>query len=122
MIEISKHTLMILGVIWVIFCSYRGHQKGFLREVYTLAELVLALVFVWFLAGHFQILAQGAYQIGGFLVIWFVLRWIGKFLNLVNRIPVLGGLNRTLGVLLGFFLGLLVLGFVYMTILQTGAK
>jgi uncharacterized membrane protein required for colicin V production len=105
--------MLVIGVLWLIICAWRGHQKGFLREIYTLAELVLALAFLWFLSGHFLFLTQGVYHLGGFLVIWFVLHWIGKFLDLVNHIPVLGGLNRTLGVLLGFFVGLFVLGLIY---------
>jgi uncharacterized membrane protein required for colicin V production len=113
MIEISKQTALVIGAVWLIFCAWRGHQKGFLREIYTLVQLVLALAFLWFLSGHFLFLTQGVNRLGGFLVIWFVLRWIGKFLDIVNHIPVLGGLNRTLGVLLGFFLGLAAVGLLY---------
>lgn len=111
--EISKHTVIAAALIWLFVCSLRGYYKGFLREAYTVAEIVLALVCLWALARHVSIFTGGIPTFGGFLVILFVLRWIGKFLDIVNHIPILGGMNRTLGVLLGLFKGLLVLGLVY---------
>ena len=111
--EISKHTVIAIALIWLFVCSLRGYYKGFLREAYTVAEIALALVCLWALARHISIFTGGIPTCGGFLVILFVLRWIGKFLDIVNHIPILGGMNRTLGVLLGLFKGLLVLGLVY---------
>lgn len=113
MIEISRYTVLLAAFIWLFACSLRGYYKGFLREVYTVAEIVIALVFLWTLTRRVTILTGGIPTFGGFLVILFVLRWIGKLLDIVNHIPILGGMNRTLGVLLGFFKGLLVLGLVY---------
>lgn len=113
MIEISKHTIIIAALIWLLICSLWGYYKGFLREAYTVAEIVLALVCLWALAKHVSIFAGGIPTFGGFLVILFVLRWLGRLLDIVNHIPILGGMNRTLGVLLGFFKGLLVIGLMY---------
>lgn len=113
MIEISKHTVIIAALIWLLICSLWGYYKGFLREAYTVAEIVLALVCLWALTKHVPIFAGGIPTFGGFLVILFVLRWVGRLLDIVNHIPILGGMNRTLGVLLGFLKGLLVIGLVY---------
>ena len=113
MIEISKNTILAAACIWLFVCSLRGYYKGFLREAYTVAEIVVALVCLWALARRVTIFTEGIPTFGGFLVILFVLRWIGKFLDIVNRIPILGGMNRTLGVLLGFVKLLLVLGLLY---------
>lgn len=113
MIEINKDIIIVVALIWLFVCSLRGYYKGFLREAYTVAEIVLALICLVAMARHITIIDGGVSSFGGFLVIWFVLRWIGKMLDLVNHIPILGGMNRTLGVLLGFFKGLLVLGLVY---------
>ncbi len=113
MIEISKHTVVIAALIWLLICSLWGYYKGFLREAYTVAEIVLALVCLWALTKHVSIFAGGIPTFGGFLVILFVLRWVGRLLDIVNHIPILGGMNRTLGVLLGFLKGLLVIGLVY---------
>lgn len=113
MIEISKHTVIIAALIWLLICSLWGYYKGFLREAYTVAEIVLALVCLWALTKHVSIFAGGIPTFGGFLVILFVLRWVGRLLDIVNHIPILGGMNRTLGVLLGFLKGLLVIGLVY---------
>lgn len=99
--------------IWLLVCSLRGYYKGFLREAYTVAEIVLALICLLAMTRRITIFVDGVSNFGGFLVIWFVLRWIGKILDVVNHIPILGGMNRTLGVLLGFFKGLFVLGLVY---------
>ena len=113
MIEISKNTILVAALIWLFACSLRGYYKGFLREAYTVAEIVVALVCLWALARRVTIFTGGIPTFGGFLVILFILRWIGRLLDIVNHIPILGGMNRTLGVLLGFFKGLLVLGLVY---------
>ena len=113
MIEISKNIIIAATCIWLFVCSLRGYYKGFLREAYTVAQIVIALVCLWALSRHVAIFTGGISTFGGFLVILFVLRWIGKLLDLVNHIPILGGMNRTLGVLLGFVKGLLVLGLVY---------
>lgn len=113
MIEVSKNMIIVAALIWLFVCSLRGYYKGFLREAYTVAEIVLTLVCLWALASRVTIFTGGIPTFGGFLVILFVLRWIGKLLDIVNHIPILGGMNRTLGVLLGLFKGLLVLGLVY---------
>jgi uncharacterized membrane protein required for colicin V production len=117
-INVNGQTFLIAALVWLLICAFRGYQKGFLREIYTLAEILLALVFLWLLSEHLLFLARGAQYLGGFLVVWFVLHWIGKFLDLINYIPLLGGLNRTLGVLLGFFVGLLILGLIYTQIIK----
>lgn len=113
MIEISKHALLAGAVLWLLVCSLRGYYKGFLREAYTVAEIIVALVFLVAMARHVTVFTGGIPNFGGFLLILFVLRWVGRILNVVNHIPLLGSVNRTLGVLLGFLKGLLVLGLMY---------
>lgn len=113
MIEISKNILIIGACIWLFACALRGYYMGFLRELYTIAEIVLALVCLWAAMKRLTIFQGGIATFGGFLVCMFVLRWVGRFLGIVNHIPILGGMNRTLGVLIGFFKGLIVLGLVY---------
>lgn len=113
MIEISKHIIIAAALIWLFICSLQGYYKGFLREVYSVVQIVIALACLWALARRVSIFTGGIQTFSGFLVIMFVLRWIGKLLDIVNHIPILGGMNRTLGVLLGFVKGLLVLGLVY---------
>ena len=104
---------MAAALIWLLACALWGYYKGFLREIYSIALIVIALVCLWALARRVTIFIGGIPTFGGFLVIMFVLRWIGRLLDIVNHIPILGGVNRTLGVLLGFVKGLLVLGLVY---------
>ena len=113
MIEISKHTVIAIALIWLFVCSLQGYYKGFLREAYTIAQIIIALVCLRALSHHVSVFTGGIVTFGGFLVIFFVLRLIGILLDIVNHIPVLGGMNRTLGVLLGFVKGLLVLGLAY---------
>lgn len=113
MIEISKNVVLTVVLIWLLACSLRGYYRGFLREAYTVAEIVVALVLLVAMARHVTIFTGGIPNFGGFLVILFVLRWIGRMLDVVNHIPLLSGVNRTLGVLLGFLKGLLVLGLMY---------
>lgn len=113
MMEISKHAVLAGALIWLLACSLRGYYKGFLREAYTVAEIVVALVFLMAMARRVTLFTGGIPNFGGFLVILFVLRWIGRMLDVVNHIPLLGGINRTLGVLLGFLKGLLILGLLY---------
>lgn len=113
MMEISENVIFIPAVILLFVCSWRGYYKGFLREAYTVAEIMVALVCMWAMARRAPVLTEGIPSLGVFLIILFVLRWIGRLLDVVNHIPVLGGVNRTLGVLLGFFKGLIVIGLAY---------
>lgn len=113
MIEINRYTLLAGALLWLLFCALRGYYRGFLREIYTVAEIAAALFFLWEMVNRMGVFSGGIATFGGFLVILFVLRWIGRFLNIVNHIPVVGGVNRTLGVLIGFVKGLLLLGLLY---------
>ena len=113
MIEISKNVILIGALVWLFACALRGYYIGCLRELYTIAEIILALVCLWAAIQHVTVFQGGIPTFGGFLVIMFVLRWTGRLLGIVNHIPILGGMNRTLGVLIGFFKGLVVLGLVY---------
>ena len=113
MIEISKNVILIGALVWLFACALRGYYIGCLRELYTVAEIILALVCLWAAIQRVAVFQGGIPTFGGFLVIMFVLRWTGRLLGIVNHIPILGGMNRTLGVLIGFFKGLVVLGLVY---------
>ncbi len=113
MIEISKNVLILGVAIWLLICSLRGYYAGLLRELYDVAQLLLALLALWFVIGHLFSLDGGIPTFSGFLVSFFIVRWIGKLLGIVNHIPILGGFNRTLGVLLGFFKGVAMLALVY---------
>lgn len=113
MIEISKSTLLAGAFLWLLVCALRGYYRGFLREIYTVAEIAAALFFLLAMVSRIELFSDGIATFGGFLVALFVLRWIGRFLNIANHIPVVGGVNRTLGVLLGFLKGLLLLGLIY---------
>lgn len=113
MIEISKTVVIVGALLWLFVCALRGYYRGFLRELYTVVELAAALFLLWEAVHKAALFTGGIPTFGGFLIIIFVLRWIGRFLDIVNHIPVLGGVNRTLGVLIGFLKGLLLLGLVY---------
>lgn len=43
------------------------------------------------------------------IIAWILIRLILKFAGFINKIPIIGGLNRFLGALLGFLEGLLIL-------------
>lgn len=113
MIQINEHALIAVALVWLLVCALRGYYKGFLREAYTVAEIILALVCLWAMSRRMSIFVGGIPTLGGFLAILFVLHWIGKLLDIINHIPILGGMNRTLGVIIGLAKGLFVLGLVY---------
>ncbi len=114
MIEISKNVLLIGAAVWLFACALRGYYIGLLRELYAIVQIALALACLWASMKHIALFQGGGIPaFGGFLVIMFVLRWIGRLFDIVNHIPILGGMNRTLGVLIGFFKGLVILGLVY---------
>ena len=113
MIEISKNVVIIGVAVWLLACALRGYYVGFLRELYGIAQLVLALVCLWAALQKITALEGGIMSFGGFLVCIFVFRWVGRLLGIVDHIPILGGINRTLGVLVGFFKGVFLLALVY---------
>ncbi len=114
MIEISRNAALAVVAAWLLVFSLRGYRIGFLRGAYHLAEVIVALACIRVAAKRFPLLSGGAGACGGFLVVLFILRWAGRLLDIVNHIPVLRGVNRALGVLLGFFEGIALLGIFYM--------
>ena len=57
--------------------------------------------------------SSGPAYLATFRVIMFLIRWGGKLLNIVDHIPIIGGLNKMFGAILGLAKGLLILFVVY---------
>ncbi len=115
--------LLIIILVWAIF----GYRKGFIKQLFTLAGVVLIIFFAApiadiaqnVLAKEFDLILTGAYVKGGLLAASSALLYIlahvtGKFLHntLVKGIPVAESTNHVLGATLGITEAVLVIFFV----------
>lgn len=117
---------LLLSAAWI------GYRQGFLRQLFNLLSLVIALVAAWAgyqdlahqLASLFSIpvlkITVGSLELGmlplkilSFLLLFFavrlLIRWLGSLLGIVHAIPVLSTVNRWLGLCLSVMKTALIL-------------
>lgn len=122
---------VIMGIV-IVFNLYKGYRDGFLATLFNLLRLVISIGLASMLSpilseqfplvnlktsGIMTVLVQ-LFQIQGSQIIWFVVIFlvlqivtgiIGRFLKLVNLIPLVGWLNQVLGIGLGLLVAWLKL-------------
>lgn len=113
----SVDWLFIAAVVVVLFLMIRGWRRGFLRLIYDLAAVFIAIA----LAGYALPYADSPIAFfAAFCVIVIILIVIGKMLLKVNRIPVIGKINRFVGLIAGAFLGVIIIWVCSLVISQIG--
>lgn len=118
--------LIITLIIFLIF-AVRGWQRGFLQVLFTLISVIVLIALALWLAPQvtaFLVEKTGAADgiaarlltilIAG-LAAFIIVRLIAKALKLVNKIPVLGKINRFFGLLAG-----LAEALILMWVIMTG--
>ena len=118
--------LIITMLIFLIF-AVRGWQRGFLQVLFTLVSVIVLIALALWLAPQvtaFLVEKTGASDgigarlltilIAG-LAAFIIVRLIARALKLVNKIPVLGKINRFFGLLAG-----LAEALILMWVIMTG--
>ncbi len=117
------HWVDFILVFLLLASAWTGYRQGFLRQLFHLLSLVIALVVAWAgyqdlahqLAALFSIpvlnitigsleLGMLPLRIGSFLLLFFavrlLIRWLASLLGVVHAIPILSTVNRWMGLCL----------------------
>ena len=112
--------LLLIPVVWLCI---RGFSKGFIIELASLIGMVLGILAAWyfsgyvidFLKGYFtlteQVLRIIAYVVI-FLAVMLVVYLIGKAIEKVAEVVMLGWLNKLLGAIFGMAKGIVLVGII----------
>nr|NQU91561.1 CvpA family protein [Bacteroidota bacterium] len=117
--------LDIIIAIPIIIITIGGFQKGLIKELASLAALILGIYFAIFfsdvvaafLVEHFDIGHRYVFIVAfilTFIGVVIIVSLIGKFLHKVIKMAALGPLNRILGMVFGFIKGVLIVSILLM--------
>lgn len=126
------HGVDLILILLLLASAWMGYRQGFLRQLFNLLSLVIALVVAW--AGYQQLAHQLAslfsvpilkitvgsleldmlpLKILSFLLLFsavrLLIRWLGSLLGIVHGVPVLSTVNRWLGLCLSVLKTALIL-------------
>ncbi len=118
----TPYQLISLG--WIVFCIIGGWVRGFVRSVYALVSVVIAIVLaiyvMKYLSANYPALNGAATVFATVIIVCFILHWIGVATKLVNKVPIIGTINRILGAIAGGIAGLITYRFVVKVLLYFG--
>ena len=113
-----------ITVGWILFCIISGWVRGFARSVYALISVIIAIVLavkvMHFLGETYPALHGAASYFATAIIVCFILHWIGIATKLVNKVPLIGPINRLLGAISGGIVGLITYRFVVSVLLYFG--
>jgi membrane protein required for colicin V production len=112
--------IIIIPVIWFI---YKGYKKGFIIELASLAALILGVYAAIYYSGNIIYFLDDLFDIEKkyiniiafaltFIVVVIVVMFIGKILEKIIKIVMLGFVNRIIGALFGIVKILIILSFL----------
>ena len=106
--------LLIIVCIILIWNAIQGYRRGLLGELYGLVATILALILAIALVvmvgipKGWGILINVILFVGGFSVFRYLLGLVNRILAKASHIPVIGLINRLLGVCAGLLCGMLL--------------
>ncbi len=137
--------LYIVTMAYIVLSALRGFHKGFLRVVYSMAALLITVVFVasaapviknmlqkytpveqWLTAAcENEELAAFCMSVAAFaaslVIIWLILLYIGRKLDLFAKTPGIHIINMILGFIAGTVKAFIVIWLVFLIIKITSA-
>ncbi|NBK97143.1 MAG: CvpA family protein [Erysipelotrichia bacterium] len=127
------YVVMMIAIAILIYCTYKGYKDGFVMKLCELLSTMLCVLLAWFLSGKLSgsvalfpkdyslfgetILNSPIYQIMNrfflFLLLFIIARiviiFIRPIFRSINWVPFVGGVNKLLGSILGFWQGFVIL-------------
>ena len=107
-------------------CAIRGFKKGFVNTVGGALASLLALAFVlvlntWafdslvltLIADHMIVIVRIVLCVLLYVVLYFALKAIIMSLRIVAKLPIIRGLNKLLGFIVGALYGTLLVGIIF---------
>ena len=128
------NVLLIIICAVILSMAIYGYKKGFVKMLVPLVSAFLSLIVLlmlkdWLFAILFQwAIFQGEHVLTRVVLIWliFVLgtlafKWLIKILHILTKLPLVCGLNKLLGLMVGLIEGfLLVWFFLYIVQIRQG--
>lgn len=128
------NVLLIIICAVILLMAVYGYKKGFVKMLVPLVSAFLSLIVLlmlkdWLFAILFQwAIFQGEHVLTRVVLIWliFVLgtlafKWLIKILHILTKLPLVCGLNKLLGLMVGLIEGfLLVWLFLYIVQIRQG--
>jgi len=123
----SINFLDIIIIIPLLLFAWQGYKKGFIIEVATLAALLLGLFFAFYFSDYAANLLNEHFNIDEkyiavlsfivtFIVVVIVIIAIGKILQKLIDIILLGFLNKAAGAIFGIIKGALIISILLLII------
>jgi membrane protein required for colicin V production len=123
----SINFLDVIIIIPLLLFAWQGYKKGFIIEVATLAALILGLFFAFYFSDYAANLLNEYFNIDEkylaalsfivtFIVVVIAIIAIGKILQKLIDIILLGFLNKAAGAVFGFIKGALILSILLLII------
>ena len=123
----SINFLDIIIIIPLLLFAWQGYKKGLIIEVATLAALILGLFFAFYFSDYAANLLNEHFDIDEkyiaalsfivtFIVVVFTVVAIGKILQKIIDIILLGFLNKAAGAVFGIVKGALILSILFLII------
>jgi membrane protein required for colicin V production len=121
--------IIIIPVVWLCI---RGFSKGLIIELASLIGMVLGILAAWYFSGQVSDFLKGYFTLTDqslkiisyiiiFLAVMLIVYLIGKAIESVVDMVMLGFVNKFLGAIFGLAKGIVLVGIVLFILESTGA-
>lgn len=113
----------LIGVLILVCAAVRGWKKGFVQMLGSVCASILSIGFFWILKkwaldsflgtllfAHSVLIVRVVLCIALYFALFFVLKAVIISLKVIVRLPVIRGLDRVLGLILGGVYGVIIVG------------
>ncbi|MBE5882533.1 MAG: hypothetical protein E7289_09580 [Lachnospiraceae bacterium] len=116
----------VVGILLIAICAIRGFKKGFVNTLGTILASLLAIVFVYLLntwalesllltllADHMLVVVRIVLCVVLYIALFFLLKAMILSLRVLAKLPIVRGLNKLLGFIVGAAYGILLVGIIF---------
>lgn len=113
----------LTGILILIICALRGWKKGFIQMLGNVCAGILSLGFLWImknwalesflgtlLFAHSVLVVRLVLCIALYIALFFGLKAVFLSLKFISKLPVIRGLDKVLGLILGGVFGVVIVG------------
>ena len=116
----------VIGLLLIVICAARGYKKGIVNTLGTIMASLLAIIFVYLLnvwalesflmtllTDHMVVVVRVVICLVLYVILFFVLKAVVMSLKLLEKLPVIRGINRLLGFVAGAAYGIFLVGIIF---------
>lgn len=114
------------GLVLIVICAIRGCKKGFVNTLGEMLATIFSIAFVYLLhtwafdalftnllTDHRIVVVRVLLCIVLYVILFFVLKTIILSLRMFTKLPIVRGLNKLLGFVVGTVYGVVLVGIVF---------